>query len=72
MKEAGGLDSWGTEPQREVDTATKTQRRRVNKLHKPQVEEMAKLLRKISSRESKTNKGGRSRRIQRGSGRAAS
>ena len=74
VKEASGLDSWGTEPQWEVDTATKTERWRVNKLHKPQAEETAKLLRKKSSRESKTNKGGRSKggRIQRGSGRAAS
>ena len=71
MKKAGCLDSWGTEPQREVDPATKTWRQRVNKPHKPQVEEKAKLLRKKSSRKSETNKERRSRRTQRGSGRVA-
>ena len=46
-------------------------RLRANKLHKPQVEERAKLLRKKSSGKSETNWGRRSRRTQRGSRRVA-
>lgn len=64
---------WGTK-QGFIKKLTLKQRLRgseLTRLHKPQVEERAKLLRKKCSRKSKMKKGGRSRRTWRGSGREA-